>query len=967
MANHKIEVDNIFSNKLGVNYDIYELVTENKDLIKEFETLYFAVLSYFKYLWQSPKSIATILLNCDIDSIKELKHLVVHNIYDNFNNLNNKEEQLIYIIYILLKKEINDLNEPNKDLSNFLEQTKCNYILEEFLTKNEVQCFLKSIIIDAIKPLEEMSYKLYFDFHKIENEIKILEMKNENEEIEDLNIIDKEKYDKFIQKYYYSLKKEDIENILNYKKYDNIKDFLKKKALDCQESPNLYSSNKLLEDLSYYENQNEIWEYYIKCYIEIIEVIDKIFDNLYNNISSIPYSIRCICKLISILLQNKNPNLSKLEKAFFVSKFFFKILLIPILQGTDYKTLLNEYLISDSTYKKMDLIHKILNNLIEGKFFKEDGHYTPFNTYIIEKLSYLIEIFDGINQVELPSFINKLINGKLSNDYEYDYFKENPEENIFFINIYFNIKELYCLIINSEKCKDNISVPSKIMSKFNSNMDILENLINKDKNKKIEKNNDENKGSKKINRYYLYSEGLINENDENILKAKDCEHFIIKELKEINTDEEKKKNDIIKVKNFFYSLLYKYPNLSKNDFELHKFNNIESILQEFKKKSYMNSLLYIDNNSVPYKWYIDSLMEYLHRIPKQFIENDYELLLNELENELIKSIEKMKLEELSIFIEYQRAIQIKIFYYKKVKDIITKININRGIRQYVENVKIPVKIKFVNNKIELLKQKEEELGRSVRNSLKNSFICTINNTIYDFPNIANGKNSKQLEVLEKIKNSGLPRILNRYFEVIRQSLEKDDTNLLKEISIEKKYEKLYDYIMVKLYDKLFPKEQAQKDIDIYNNCIVNNWIEPCNLIQKKANYEIGSFLPDGIKFVDNFVKEKSPRKKILCMKEIYNCIQKLGTFNGEKIEGFDDLMPLLEFTIIKAKPKNFYTNCKYTELFMTNNSGQGANQLTSLIAICESISKINFDSLYNITESEYEENCNLARKGLLFN
>lgn len=85
----------------------------------------------------------------------------------------------------------------------------------------------------------------------------------------------------------------------------------------------------------------------------------------------------------------------------------------------------------------------------------------------------------------------------MSNDYEYDYFKENPEENIFFINIYFNIKELYCLIINSEKCKDNISVPSKIMSKFNSNMDILENLKNKDKNKKIEKNNDENKGSKK--------------------------------------------------------------------------------------------------------------------------------------------------------------------------------------------------------------------------------------------------------------------------------------------------------------------------------------------------------------------------------------------------------------------------------------------------------------------------------------
>jgi len=960
LANLKIEVDNILSNKLGENYDKYELVTENKDLIKEFESLYFAINSYFKYLWQSPKSMATILLNCDIDNVKELKHLVVHNIYDNFNNLNNKEDQLIYIIYILLKKEINDLNEPNKNLSNFLNKTKCSYILEEFLTKKEVQCFLKSIIIDIIKSLEETSNKIYFDFKSIKNQIEILEMKYENGEIEDLSIIDKEKFDKFNMKYYYTLKKEDIEKILNYKNNENIKDFLKQKALDCQDSPSLYSLNKLLEDLSNYENQSGIWEYYIKCYIEIIEVIDNIFYNLFNNLSSIPYSVRCICKLISTLMKKKIPTLSKIEEAFFVSKFFFKILLIPILQSTDYKTLLNEYLISNPTKEKMNLIEEILNNLIKGNFFKEDTHFTPFNTYIIEKLPNLIEIFDNINQVELPSFINKLINGELNNDFEYNYFKENPEENIFFINIFFNIKELYALIINSEKCKDNISVNSKIMSKLTSNMNIIENLIKKDKDRKTEKINDENISSKKINRYYLYSEEILNENEENILTAKDCEHLIIKELKNFETDEEKKKNDIIKVKNFFYSLLYKYPNLSKNDFELNKFNNLENLLKEFKKKSYMNSLLYMNDNSVPYKWYIDSIMEYLHKIPKKLIENDYELLLNELEKELIKSMQKMKLEELSKFIEFQRAIQTKIFYYKKVKEIITKININREIRLYAESVKIPVKIKFVNNKIELLKQKEDG---SVRNSVKNLFRCTINNTIYDFPNIANGKSLE--EALEKIKSS--TRILNKYFEYIRESLEKDDSNLMKEISKEKKFDKLYDYIMEKLYDKLFPKEQTQKDIDIYNNCILNNWIEPCNLIKKKVNYEIGSFLPDGIKFLDNFIKEKSPRKKILCVKEIYNCIQKLGTFNGDKFEGFDDLMPLLEFTIIKAKPKNFYTNCIYTQLFMTSNSGEGANQLTSLIAICESISKITFKNLYHITETEYEENCSLARKGLLFN
>ena len=205
MANFKIEVDNIFAYKLGINYDKYELLADNKDLNKEFELLYYALNSYLKYIWKSPKSMATILLNCDLDNIKELKHLVTHNFYDNFNELNSKEEQLIYIIYILLKKEISNLKDPNTNLSKFLDNTICSYIFEEFLTKKEVQSFFKSIIIDIIKSLEETSNKIEFNFSSIEKQIQILERKYMNKEIEDLNIIEREKYEKFSQRYYYTV------------------------------------------------------------------------------------------------------------------------------------------------------------------------------------------------------------------------------------------------------------------------------------------------------------------------------------------------------------------------------------------------------------------------------------------------------------------------------------------------------------------------------------------------------------------------------------------------------------------------------------------------------------------------------------------------------------------------------------------------------------------------------------------
>ena len=73
----------------------------------------------------------------------------------------------------------------------------------------------------------------------------------------------------------------------------------------------------------------------------------------------------------------------------------------------------------------------------------------------------LIEFLDKISEVKLPNFIEKLINDELPDNYEYDYFQENPDEILMFRNICYNVEELYSLIINAEKCKDNISLSKK--------------------------------------------------------------------------------------------------------------------------------------------------------------------------------------------------------------------------------------------------------------------------------------------------------------------------------------------------------------------------------------------------------------------------------------------------------------------------------------------------------------------------
>ena len=50
----------------------------------------------------------------------------------------------------------------------------------------------------------------------------------------------------------------------------------------------------------------------------------------------------------------------------------------------------------------------------------------------------------------------------------------------------------------------------------------------------------------------------------------------------------------------------------------------------------------------PSQWYMDSLLDYLGKIPDDYKNGDFELLINELQNEINDSIKSMHFEDLSI-------------------------------------------------------------------------------------------------------------------------------------------------------------------------------------------------------------------------------------------------------------------------------------------------------------------------------
>ena len=94
----------------------------------------------------------------------------------------------------------------------------------------------------------------------------------------------------------------------------------------------------------------------------------------------------------------------------------------------------------------------------------------------------------------------------------------------------------------------------------------------------------------------------------------------------------------------------------------------------------------------------------------------------------------------------------------------------------------------------------------------------------------------------------------------------------------------------------------------------------------------------------------------------------LVKFKGDKPLEIDDIIPLLEFSFIKSKPEKIYSNCKYVEFFGDiKDDGKEENlYLSNMLAVCELISNISLNNLYNITESDYEQNCKLSGEGLFY-
>ena len=370
----------------------------------------------------------------------------------------------------------------------------------------------------------------------------------------------------------------------------------------------------------------------------------------------------------------------------------------------------------------------------------------------------------------------------------------------------------------------------------------------------------------------------------------------------------------------------------------------------------------LSDNTIPSIWYINSIIYYLNKIPDDYKENEYKKLFRELTQNLNDSIRTLDFEKLISFRNKLKFIDKMNNYYDNAKELINNILINGNIKFCVEEEFIPVDIffKYENEekKFEIIKSNIKEKSfedKNIYEAQKNKYITvkTIEAFARYFPNLTLYQSYQDISTLDIIKELQFKKKINNYFEIIKDKICKNlkiDENVYETIY----NEKIKDYVMNKIYDKIYPFEPAFKDYKIYEKSVELSWVEPQLIINK--DYIFDNMLPDILNEFKKINIMKTPHQKL-------KCIENLIKFNeGEDKEiGAEEITPVLNYVFIKAHPLKIYTDLEFIKSFKEN--GKFDNYLCNIDSMCNVILDTTAKN-FNITQEKYNEKIKEVRNNM---
>ena len=772
-------------------------------------------------------------------------------------------------------------------------------------------------------------------------------------------------------------------------------------------------------------------------YDYIISFISTLIIKIKENINMIPYSLKCIFKILEELLNKKFINQKKEIYSYLLfmtkTRIFFGCMIIPILSNPDYSGIFTDGIISNLTKDNINIIVKIFKTLVSGSLFLvESQSYTIFNKYIIELAPNVFDIIMNLDtNCILPDFISKLMDDIPMNIDDknrminFDYFKERKDEKIQLQSICFSwkildiltntIKKNNNLFINNLKNEEEVSLFNKIMNNRKNYVEMFQ----------------DNSNNKSIN-YYLYTKILyenifdtrINailkdnfeilfqgkENDE-ILMFKKClsevlayVNYLQKEdfiffLRSSEKIEISKNTDIIKYNNNKKKILFdnipfetkkseKKQNVkNQNDLLTIKHNlkkvgfadNIEISnnpfflrrQRVFTKLSQMKEDLDFKNIIFPQMiskalseiyynpnkgkseriiFCISFTQEHIDKLPVKYTRDNFKLIFDDI------------LEQPEILI---KELQYNILnqFYLKIRNC-EKLNVITSKHYFqINNMERFLYTRFLFNKIIIkgtlnIKKTNDHINNlelnltSDKNNQTN--IDTIQSFIKIFPNFK--QYELQENILELEKKLKIDEIINNYFKELKNVVknEKILSNFSPEEFLTIIYE-LENYILLQLYNKLYPSNQSNEDIFLYKKCCRLNFVKPENIIKNKKMIN-EKLLDISINYINDMDKKFTPVDKIKNFGKALDILKNSMTFNSGKTDlGLDDTLPFIIYIVLKSKQKNLCTNLNYCNLFINPdlNKKQFGNMLTQLGMVINIIKNMKYNELIDVTEEQF--------------
>ena len=923
------------------------------------------------------------------------------------------------------KKEIEKTNNNNNipkgkadDKEKDKNKNKKDIISEEDLFKNIPKTkihFKQNLQIEAEKE-EENRHTIYYNVNDDDTRKttdKILLFENDDD-------------DYYNEDYGKLLTQEVLYNKLyEIKDNNDLKDFYEHQLEQIDNDGEIFSNKGLLQVLNeqcFIEDKNQIIDKYKKNFLFIQKKVDTIIQALIDKITSIPYTIRCISKIISLLISKKFPLLGKYLQNSFIGKFIFHKLIFPVLK-LENKNVVENIIYSQETKKCLHVIISILSLANKCLLFNynTDTEKTIFNYYLIEIIPILNKFYEKLIDIELPKGLNELISKtnermeenegnnffsfrrkkkenstmppvKCSEKPLYDYFSENSDEILNLQCICFSISDIL-FIINLINKDESVFKGLPKYESFKKTYDKIKPEEYKLYNRSIEEKTEK--------RFFVIYKDEKNAQLEILFKQKN------KKIKELNISESEL--ICIKIKDCIKNILKGLNVLNNKDYTyLNMATSNEKFLQAIQYTLEDISEFSDSENEIPLNWYGQFISNNKHLLDESYLENDLQKLYEELYNEEINILNELK--SISSIIITRDGMNLRcaekiMEKYKNDKKRIEKAKKFQEIENFIDTNRMRVCFKIKeksdekgNKKKGLLKKKEKEVKNEPFHffSIVEAEKCTHKNfalegekkeylklhaeTINDFinkfcypkhPDLKKLVRAIHMDIEIGDNDNGNHEISNgftEYMELLKQCINKtikyEDTNEDKrERELNEFANKIEEHIMRKIYKYVYPEKQLNRDAEFYYKTQLFDWITPEQLEIKQLYKNQLGFAEFCIIKMD---EAKSVFEKLDCVKRVICSINNTLKFStgNQKNAGQDEITPILQYIIIKAHPKRMISNINYIKCFLDKNeSGENSFLLTQIESAVTFILNIDYKQL-KIEKEIFDKNVLEAGKKL---